>query len=186
MDQLYIRNVLKGNREDFRFLIRKYKDLAFSVALSVVKNEYEAEEVVQEAFIKAYEHLSSFRGDAVFKTWFYKILVNEAFKKVRQSKSAPSLLRDGMAGDIEDADAHFLGLDEEEKHLLVRDALSRMESRESLVLQLFYFEGEGIREIAGITGWSEGNVKVILHRARKHLLGIVGPLLKTEFNPIRR
>ena len=66
MDQVYIQNVLNGSAEDFRFLIRKYKDLAFSVAVSVVKNEFEAEEVVQEAFIKAFKNLASLKDKTFF------------------------------------------------------------------------------------------------------------------------
>ena len=74
MDSVYIRNVLNGATEDFRFLIRKYKDLAFSVAVAVVKNEFDAEEVVQESFIKVFQHLKSFRGKSDFKTWFFFVL----------------------------------------------------------------------------------------------------------------
>jgi len=61
MEEAYIKRVIEGDAEAFRFLIRKYQHMAFTVAMSVVKDEFTAEEVTQEAFIKAYENLGKFR-----------------------------------------------------------------------------------------------------------------------------
>jgi RNA polymerase sigma-70 factor (ECF subfamily) len=180
MDSEYIRKVLNGSTEDFRYFVRKYRDLAFSVAVSVVKSEYEAEEVVQEAFIKAFQNLKSFRGNSEFKTWFYRILINEAFKQYQRLKMEVVLpLTDGRT-DPEDISDSFRGLDPDEQKLLVTESLKKIPPRESLSLQLFYLEGNSLEEIAGITGWSDSNVKVILHRARKHLLDVVNVMMDRE------
>ncbi len=181
MDSVYIRKVLNGSTDDFRYFIRKYKDLAFSVAVSVVKNEFDAEEVVQEAFINAFQNLSSFRGKSEFKTWFYRILINEAFKRIRTLKNEIVLPSSGNIPDIEDIGETFRGLNEEEQKLLVSESLKKIPSKESLTLQLFYFEGNNIEEISNLTGWSEGNVKVIMHRARGHLLDAVNASMESEF-----
>ncbi len=180
MDSVYIQKVLNGSTDDFRYFIRKYKDLAFSVAVSVVKNEYEAEEVVQEAFIKAFQNLGSFRGNSEFKTWFYRILINEAFKRFQKLKMEIVLPLNENRTDVEDIGDNFRGLDPDEQKLLVAESLGKIPPRESLSLQLFYLEGNSLEEIAGLTGWSESNVKVILHRARKHMLDVVNVLMDGE------
>ena len=181
MDSAYIQRVLNGSTDDFRYFIRKYKDLAFSVAVSVVKNEFDAEEVVQESFIKAFQNLKSFRGKSDFKTWFYRILVNEAFKRIRKTKKEFILSESDNVPDPEDICNSFRGLNEEEQKLLVSESLQRIPPKECLILQLFYFEGSSLGEISNITGWSEGNVKVMLHRARKHLLKVVNAAMEKEF-----
>lgn len=181
MDSVYIKKVLDGSTEDFRYFIRKYKDLAFSVAVSVVKNEFDAEDVVQEAFIKAFKNLKSFREKSEFKTWFYRILINEAFKRIQKTKNEIILPSGQNLPEVEDFTDTFRGMNAEEQRVLVTESLKKIPPRESLSLQLFYLEGNSIDEITNITGWSEANVKVILHRARKHLLQVVNAMIEEEF-----
>jgi len=180
MDSVYIKRVLDGSTDDFRFFIRKYKDLAFSVAVSVVKNEFDAEEVVQEAFIKAFKNLSSFRGNSGFKTWFYRIVINESFKRLEKAKKDILLPSGQDLPETEDFTDTFRGLNVDEQKVLVTESLKKIPANESLSLQLFYLEGNSIDEITNITGWSEANVKVILHRARKHLLAVVNTMIAKE------
>lgn len=184
MDSVYIQNILNGNTEDFRFLIRKYKDLAFSVAVSVVKNEFDADEVVQEAFIKAFSNLKSFRGQSEFKTWFYRILINEAFKFLQKSKKEWLLHTDCPLPDVEDFEDNFLGMCHEEQKMVVTESLRKIPPKESLSLKLFYLEGNSISDISSMTGWSEANIKVILHRARKHLLEVVKQKMYVGINSV--
>jgi len=86
MDSIYIEKVLSGDTEAFRFFVKTYKDYAFSISYSVLKNTYSAEEAVQESFIKAFQNLSSFRSDAKFKTWFGRIVINESLRKLDSNK----------------------------------------------------------------------------------------------------
>ncbi len=181
MDSVYINKVLKGSTEDFRFLIRKYKDLAFSVAVAIVKDEFEAEEVVQEAFIKAFQHLKSFRGDSNFKTWFYRILINEAFRKQEKRKREIVLPSAQELPDVEEITESFRGMNSEEQKMVVTESLKKIAPKESLILQLFYLESNSLEEITNLTGWSLSNVKVLLHRGRKHLLAVVNAMMEREF-----
>lgn len=181
MDSVYIQNVLSGSTEDFRYLIKKYKDLAFSVAVSVVKNEFEAEEVVQEAFIKSYKNLSSLKERSNFKTWFCRILINEAFKRLKKMREEIVLPTDQILPAIEDFEDTFKGFNSDEQRFLVSESLKKIASKECLLLQLFYLEGNSVDQIKNLTGWSETNVKVILHRARKHLLDVVKSMMENEF-----
>jgi len=87
-DDFYITKVLAGDTEAFRYFVSAYKDIAFSVAFSVVKDEFTAADAVQESFIKAFENLKSFRGDSKFSTWFIRIVINESFKTIQKKKSS--------------------------------------------------------------------------------------------------
>lgn len=181
MDSVYIKKVTEGSTDDFRYFIRKYKDMAFSVAVSVVKNEFDAEEVVQEAFIKAFKGLKSFQGKSEFKTWFYRIVINEAFKWIQKTKNEIVFETGQNLPEVEDFTDTFRGMNAEEQQVLIAESLKKIPPKESLSLQLFYLEGNSIDEITNITGWSEANVKIILHRARKHLLAVVNTLIEKEY-----
>ena len=180
MDSVYIDRILNGSTDDFRFLIKKYKDLAFSVALAVVKNEFEAEEVVQEAFILSYRNLSKLKNRGNFKPWFYRILIHEAFKRFHRIKAEIVLPTLESLPDWEETEDTFRGLSGDEQVQVVNESLKQLPAKESLALQLFYLEGCTIGEMTNLTGWSESNVKVILHRARKHLLEAVNVMMKNE------
>lgn len=180
MDSVYIKKVTEGSTDDFRYFIHKYKDMAFSVAVSVVKNEFDAEEVVQEAFIKAFKGLKSFQGKSEFKTWFYRIVINEAFKRIQKTKNEIVLSTGQNLPEVEDFTNTFRGMNSEEQQVLIAESLKKIPPNESLTLQLFYLEGNSINEITNLTGWSEANVKVILHRARKHLLAVVSTKIEIE------
>jgi RNA polymerase sigma-70 factor (ECF subfamily) len=86
MDEQTIRKVLDGEIQEFRHLIRKYKDPSFNLARSIIRSDLTAEEAVQDAFVKAYQNLHKFRKKAAFSTWFYRIVVNESLKKVKKQE----------------------------------------------------------------------------------------------------
>ena len=178
MDGLYIRKVLGGDTEAFRYFIRNYKDLAFSVAISVVKDEFWAEEVVQESFIKVYRNLKSFKGHSSFKTWLYRIVVNESFQRLRQEKKA--IVYKDKFPDHELEEENLEELSPEGKQVLVEEALKILSPNESLALRLFYLEEQDSKTISAITGWSDANVRVILHRARKNMLAVVQKLMSNK------
>ncbi|MCK5536890.1 MAG: sigma-70 family RNA polymerase sigma factor [Bacteroidales bacterium] len=144
VEELYIKKVLNGDTEAFRYFVIMYKDLAFSVAVSIVKDEFTAADVVQEAFVKTFENLKSFKGKSKFSTWFYKIVINESFKIVQRKKVqyTDSLieLEDVSKDELKDADQKFF----------VNEVLKIMLPNESLVLRLFYLNENSIKEICEI------------------------------------
>ena len=174
VEELYIKKVLNGDTEAFLYFVTTYKDLAFSVAVSVVKNEFTAADIVQESFVKAFENLKSFKGKSKFSTWFFRIVINESFKSVQKKKIkyTDSLieLEDIQKDELKDADQKFF----------VNEVLKIMSPNESLVLRLFYLNENSIKEICEMTGWDESKVKVSLHRARKTMEERLRKLLKKE------
>ena len=82
MDDFYIRKVLSGDIQAFRYFVKEYKDMAFSVAMSVVKEEFAAEEAVQDAFLKSFKALGSFNQQSKFSFLFYRIVLRDRYKLI--------------------------------------------------------------------------------------------------------
>ena len=175
MDDAFIDKVLSGDTEAFRYFLKKYKDMAFNVAVSIVKDDHYAEEVVQDAFMKAFNGLKSFRRTAQFKSWFYRIVVNESFQRLKKIKRNPVSIVDEIS-DMKDEDPTE-GLEQTYK---IRAALNVLSPKEGLALTLFYLEEYSVKEMVAITGWSSANTKVILHRARKNLRAILEKTFKSQ------
>lgn len=166
MDEIYIRNVLNGDANAFRFIIKNYKDIAYSLAMSVVKDEFVAREVLQAAFVNAFTGLSTFKGKSKFSTWLYRIVINEAFKSIKKQKSEIVTYGEIPFYTTPEIDSFSAEMNADEQRFYINEALKMIPSKESLVLRLFYLEENSIEEIADITGWTLSNIKVLLHRAR--------------------
>ena len=179
MEETYIRKVCQGDADSFRYILESYKDMAFSLASSIVKDQFAAEEVVQVAFIKAYNNLKSFNGKSKFSTWFYRIVVNESFAYLKARKREIIDFTMELDDDIAD-ESDLLALKNEHQDFLINEGLKRLPPNESLALRLFYLQEENIKSVCEITGWSASNAKVILHRGRKNMFAILTHLLKSE------
>ena len=85
-DNFYIGKVINGQTNYFSFIVEKYQDIVFSIALKVLRNREDAEEIAQESFIKAFKSLHTFKGNAKFSTWLYRITYNTCISEVRKKK----------------------------------------------------------------------------------------------------
>lgn len=184
MEEAYIKRVTGGDAEAFRFLIRKYQHMAFTVAMSVVKDEFMAEEVAQEAFIKAYENLSKFRFQSKFSTWLYRIVVNLAFRQLKKIKKQEEGYFSTVNDNYSDEPDGFDSLNNTDRTYYINKVLEILSPKESLALRLFYLNEYSIEEVNNITGWSASNTKVILHRARKNFYSALSELLQKEMKTI--
>jgi RNA polymerase sigma factor (sigma-70 family) len=169
MDESHIQHVLGGDIQEFRYLVIKYKDRAFNLAKSILKSDLTAEEAVQDAFIQAFRNLHKFEHKSAFSTWFYRIVVNVALRKNKKKQMEyiqvdELSLKDTISSLRIEAIEH---LHEEEQREIINEVLDNMKDNESLLLKLYYLEEKKIEEIAEITGFTDSNCKVILHRARK-------------------
>jgi len=185
MDSIYIRKVLDGDTHAFRYFIEQYRDLAYSLAISIVKHSQVAEEVTQDAFINAYKALPNFEQRAKFSTWLYKIVTNEALKKVKKKSLDYSAdideINDAEYSSINDS---IIELTEQDQKYYINLVLDKMLPNDSLVLRLFYLNENSLKEIMEITGFSETNIKTILHRARKRFYIALKDKLKHEIKSI--
>src|SRR5258707_11879792 len=180
-----IRSVCRGEREVFCELIRPYERMIYATAMSVVKNSADAEEVAQEAVLKAFSKLSSFRAESKFSTWLVQITYNEARMKLR--KARPHLY-ESIDDQQQNEDGDFWPrdyadwrpipselLEQNEIRQAVQDAINSLTPSYREVLVLRDVQHLSIRETSTILGISEPNVKTRLHRARLLLRDRLAP-----------
>ncbi len=182
-DLYYINKVKYGEINYYTHLVDKYKDRVFSVALKVLRNREDAEEMAQETFIKAYKSIHSFRGDSKFSTWLFRITYNSSISEVRKKKQVTSSLDDERyQGETEELELD--GPVGERRAEYVKAALEKLEPEDYTLIFLYYYDDQSVDEITKVTGLSESNVKVKLHRARKKLYSILNELLHEEIHSI--
>lgn len=173
-DQEIIDSVKRGNDSDYSIIVDKYKNKAFSMLKRMLKNEFDAEEVLQDCFLKAYKSLNAFKGEAKFSTWFYRIVYNTALTKLSSQKRKTE-------SEMTSVEDHFnlesqYGADEIEKKDLskfVQETITKLPERYSAVITMFYLNEMTIEEISGVMGITVSNVKVMLHRSRNALRDLI-------------
>lgn len=183
-DQHYIQKVIEGDTESFRYLVDKYKDKAFSVAFSVLRNSTFTEDVVQDSFIKAFTKINTFRGDAAFSTWLMRIVVNESIKVLRRKKIEIESHNELVYVDEMNVNNSVDLLKDEEQRVFIDSTLAQMPYREALVLQLYYLDELSLKEMEDIVEIKSDHLKVILHRARKRFYNILKEELQHELKSI--
>jgi len=178
MDEgLKIKEILKGDTEAFSYFVDTYQDMAVTIAFRVCNNMQDAEDITQEAFVKAFHNLRSFRSDSKFSTWFYRIVYNTAVTHIRTSFYTNDFVDYAEAADMNQDFGVLDKIEKEEKEKIINKALDKIPKDSSLILTLFYLNESPIKDIVKITGLSESNVKVKLHRARKHLADVLVPMM---------
>ncbi len=179
-DQEIINSILKGNTEDFKYIIDRYKDKAFSLLIRMIKNQQDAEEALQDSFLKAYKALPGFKGEAKFSSWFYRIVYNTALTKIANNKTNITTIdiefddNDEPVNDLsslyEDNDMQFSDFTNVGE--IINNLLAKLPAKYGAIISMFYLDEMSIEEIASSTGMTVTNVKVTLHRARNLLKNI--------------
>src|SRR5579875_2738413 len=180
-DDELIRAAQKGDRSAFDALVRRYDRSVLRLALHMLGNEEDAQDVHQEAFIKAYRHLSNFRFECSFYTWLYRIVTNLCLDQLRRRKSRkedPATVVDA-AGDEMDLLANLQderamadpGRELERKNMsaAIRSALDELTPRERMVFELKHYEGLKLRTIGEMLSTTEETAKNTLFRATRKL-----------------
>jgi RNA polymerase sigma factor (sigma-70 family) len=158
-----IRQILGGDTQQYSRLVNSYAKMCYSVAYRIIQDADESQDIVQEAFISAYEHLASFKGDAKFSTWLYRIVMNKAVAHKNKTRYFEEVDGQLIVGEDYDVDMETHSLQE------LKKALAILNEKERLVIDLFYYQEQSIKEVSHICQTTEANVKVLLHRARKKM-----------------
>jgi RNA polymerase sigma-70 factor (ECF subfamily) len=174
-DIFYIEQVLAGKTSAFSSLVDRHKDRAFNLAFRIAGNREEAEEITQDAFLKAFRSLDRFRRQSSFKTWLYRIVYNTAISLVRTHKKGilsveefPASIVDFLSYNASEQEAEM-----DYRNSLVNFALQKISEDERALISFYYFDELDISEISEITGISRSNIKVRLFRARQKMLEII-------------
>ncbi len=181
-DNYYIEQVLGGNTEAFSFLVKKYQDMIYGLSLKMLRNAEDAEELAQDTFVKAFRSLSSYKGTSKFSTWLYRIAYNAAISAMRKRKFELLSLDEQRISDQEEMkiQQQFGQIRKEELSSYLQKAIESLPADDQVLVTLFYYEEQSIEEIVQITGLTESNVKVKIHRARKKMHILLKDLLQQE------
>lgn len=170
VDQGTVRRVLAGNTADFEVIMRRYNQRMFRVARSILKDDAEAEDAVQQAYLSAYQNLGSFRGDAQLSTWLTRIAVNEALRRRRKS-GGPVVL--SVVEEVPDKLDHRPTPEERasqgQLRQLLESAIDLLSESNRTVFVMREVEGLSTKEVGECLDLSEEAVRVRLHRARASL-----------------
>jgi len=183
-----------GDDEAFSELIRMYEKRAFGLALSLVSDPSEAEDIVQDAFLKAYRGIANFKGESGFYTWLYRIIFNlnidYARKRARKKENKigevavldNSILVNDLGakspvGNVQGPQAAFESLELGEQ---LKSAIASLSSEHREVILLREMEGLSYAEISDVTNSSKGTVMSRLHHARKNLQKFLGEYVSID------
>jgi RNA polymerase sigma-70 factor (ECF subfamily) len=180
-----IQRVCGGEPQAFEELVRPYERLVYATAISILRNREDAEEVSQEAVLKAFANLSRFRGEAKFSTWLVQITYNEARMKLRKDRQHLYESIDNLQQDAEGeyrpkdfADWRPIAselLETEQVRQALQNAINALAPAYREVVVLRDVQNQSITDSAAILGIPEGSVKTRLHRARLMLREMLAP-----------
>ncbi len=177
--------VRSGNARAYAVLVDRYKDRALTLAVRLVGNRDEAEELVQDAFVNAYRNLEQFRGDAKFGTWLHRIVYNLCMTRVsrrREKMESLDTIEEGSSGILQDfkgpsiqemvEDGEIMGMIEEE--------INKLPETLKTPILLFYVQELKYEEVAEFMNLPMGTVKTYLHRGRNLLRERMHAKLRNE------
>lgn len=183
-----IRAAQQGDQDAFAQLVRAYDQSVLRLALNLLRSPEEAQDVYQEAFLRVYRNLNSFRFDCSFHTWLYRIVTNLCLDHMRRRKvrkEEPAVV-DGPEGPLNRLDSFVEARAESdpERRLLagqirrrVKEALGALTPRERMVFELRHHQGLRLRQIGEILGASEEAAKNCLFRANQKMRAALGDFL---------
>ncbi|MBI5426503.1 MAG: sigma-70 family RNA polymerase sigma factor [Opitutae bacterium] len=182
-----VKRVQAGDVAAFDVLIRKYRERVFGVVYNLTSNREDTADLVQDAFIKAFQSINRFQGQSSFFTWLYKIAVNTTLSHLRKNRlrtffSLEKVQEDGTSSEIlnqltdttgADRDAYLRELQEK-----LNEAMQKLSIKHRTVITLFEIDGLSHAEIAEVMDCSEGTVRSRLHYAKQFLQGELSKYLR--------
>jgi RNA polymerase sigma-70 factor (ECF subfamily) len=176
-----IRAAQAGSRTAFDALVRQYENQVLRLALHLTGSEHDAEDIYQEAFLKAYRYIGNFRFECSFYTWIYRIVTNLCLDQLRRRKTRredQAVILDHSGDEIDilasvSDDRSFSNpareLDRKLLGIRIQDALTKLTPRERMVFELKHYQGLRLRTIGEMLSTTEETAKNTLFRATKKL-----------------
>jgi RNA polymerase sigma factor (sigma-70 family) len=176
-DSEIIDDIRRGSKQAYARLIDRYKAQGMTLAVRMLRNRQDAEEALQDAFVRAYNGLDRFEGTAKFSTWFYRIVYNVCLSRLgKREDDVQTIEYDDERG----YEASEMGFDSRDLLEFVTRVIQTLPGKYATVLTLFYLEDLSHEEICDVTQLPLGTVKVHLFRARALLYDRVRHELHAE------
>ncbi len=179
--------VLQGDPESFEPLVAKYSPRVFATARRYARRESEVEDIAQEVWVKAFQKLASFRGEAPFEHWLMRLTVRTCYDFLRSHQRKREL----SFSDLSDSETDWLERfdnqndprdeDAEAARQLVERILAQLTPAARLIITLLEIEDRSVKQISALTGWSVPLVKVRAFRARAEMKKVLAKLRKEKY-----
>ena len=179
--------VLKGDTASFEPLVQRYSPRLFATARRYARHESEVEDIVQQVWLKAFEKLSTFRGDAPFEHWLMRVAVRTCYDSLRAHQRSREKTFSELTEPEEDWLERFVSqpdaADEnaEAARQLVERVLEQLSPPARLIITLQEIEGRSVKEVSKLTGWSVPLVKVRAFRARAEMRKVLSRVGKEKY-----
>jgi RNA polymerase sigma-70 factor (ECF subfamily) len=179
--------VLKGDPESFEPLVQKYSPRVFATARRYARRESEIEDIAQEVWIKAFQKLGSFRGEAPFEHWLMRLTVRTCYDALRSHQRNKELSFSELSEPENDWLERFVSSgqhgseDADAARQLVERILQKLSPAARLIITLLEIEDRSVKEIAALTGWSIPLVKVRAFRARAEMKKVLNQVKKDKY-----
>ena len=179
--------VLKGDVASFEPLVQKYSPRLFATARRYARRESEVEDIVQEVWLKAFQKLASFRGEAPFEHWLMRLAVRTCYDFLRGHQRNRETMFSELSEPEEDWLERFVREPEnasenaEAARQLVERVLEQLSPPARMIITLLEIEDRTVKEIAQLTGWSVALVKVRAFRAREEMRKILARIAKDKY-----
>ncbi len=186
-DAELIAAVLKGDAASFEPLVQKYSPRLFATARRYARRENEVEDIVQEVWLKAYQKLGSFRGEAPFEHWLMRLAVRTCYDFLRQHQRKREAAFSELTEPESDWLERFVSQPEnaseqsDAARQLIQRILEQLSPAARLIITLLEIEERPVKEIAHLTGWSIPLVKVRAFRARAEMKKILSKTAKEKY-----
>ena len=182
-DRELLEAVRAGDATAYRGLVEKYQNRVYSMVYGMVRNREDARDITQDAFVKAYNNLDSFRLESSFYTWLYRIAMNLAIDFLRKSKRRPTTEFDetiatrdeGGIDEVHNTLSPRAALERKQLYDRIMSAMQKLPDDQRQVILLRELEGLSYREISDVMDIPEGTVMSRLFYARKKLQKLLGP-----------
>jgi RNA polymerase sigma-70 factor (ECF subfamily) len=178
---------LKGNTASFEPLVQKYSPRVFATARRYARKESEVEDIVQEVWLKSFQKLATFRGDAPFEHWLMRLAVHTCYDFLRGHQRNRETAFSEMTETEDDWLERFVtnpdtaADDASAAQQLVQRVLAQLSPPARMIIQLLEIEEKSVKEIAQLTGWSVPLVKVRAFRARAEMKKCLARLTKEKY-----
>jgi RNA polymerase sigma-70 factor (ECF subfamily) len=151
----------------------------------MLNTEADAEEAAQDVFVKAFRSIGSFQAKSKFSTWLYRIAYNHCISVIRKKVKLIDLVDDVPEGEVDEGELNGLeSISAQERSKYLRLAIESLAETDAVVVTLFYYDELSLEEIAAVTGLSNSNIRVKLHRSRKLMYQVICENLKSEVSSI--
>jgi len=176
-ERLLVEQLKKGDEAAFKQIVESWQNMVYNTALGILQNAEDAEDVAQEVFVQVFESVRTFKAEAKFSTWLYRITVSKSLDHLRKKKRKKrfayiqSLFGSDDKPVIEAPDFHHPGvtLDNKERSAVLFKAISQLPENQKIAFTLHKLEGLSYQEISEVMKTSVSSIESLMHRAKNNL-----------------